>query len=153
MALTPEETQKCQAVIEIIQKNYPNAFSKEGIKKLIGAGLMDFDAGAKSIENIDQVNIIQPENAPKRDTEVKNLVNPVNVKMDIVVEMTKHNDAMLYNTYKNTLNDLHNISKTMVEKAGNDFSSMLGHIESLLDEGDGDSEVFKKLRETKLKII
>ena len=152
-------------IIKTIQKHCPNAFSKEGIRKLVGSGVLDFDSAANSIESIErfelekstegveQENIIEPENNPKRDEEVKNLVNPGEVKFDIIIEMTKNNDSMLYNTYRNAVSDLEAVTKTMVEKAGADFSSMLGHIDSLLDEGEGDKELFKKLREKKLKII
>lgn len=152
-------------MIKTIQKHCPNAFSKEGIRKLVGSGVLDFDSAANSIEsierfeleksteNVEQENIIEPENNPKRDEEVKNLVNPGEVKFDIIIEMTKNNDSMLYNTYRNAVSDLEAVTKTMVEKAGADFSSMLGHIDSLLDEGEGDKELFKKLREKKLKII
>lgn len=147
------EAKQYQNLVESIQKHFPNAFSKEAIKKMIGAGLLDFDSGAKSIENIQEENIVKPEEINNSDEKVKNAVNYSTVKFDIVVNMTKENDAMLYQTYKNTLNDLQNISRQMVEKSASQFSSMLGHIESLLDEGEGDAETFKKLKETNLKIL
>lgn len=147
------ESKQYQTLVESIQKHFPNAFSKEAIKKMIGAGLLDFDSGAKSIENIQEENIVKPEEINNSDEKVKNAVNYSTVKFDIIVNMTKDNDAMLYQTYKNTLNDLQNISKQMVEKSASQFSSMLGHIESLLDEGEGDAEAFKKLKETNLKIL
>lgn len=147
------DSKQYQTLVEAIQKHFPNAFSREAIKKMIGAGLLDFDSGAKSIENIQEENIVKPEEINNSDEKVKNAVNYSNVKFDIVVNMTKDNDAMLYQTYKNTLNDLQNISRQMVEKSASQFSSMLGHIESLLDEGEGDAETFKKLKETNLKIL
>lgn len=147
------ESKQYQTLVESIQKHFPNAFSREAIKKMIGAGMLDFDSGARSIENIQEENIVKPEEINNSDEKVKNAVNYSNVKFDIVVNMTKDNDAMLYQTYKNTLNDLQNISKQMVEKSAAQFSSMLGHIESLLDEGEGDAETFKKLKETNLKIL
>lgn len=147
------ESKQYQTLVESIQKHFPNAFSREAIKKMIGAGMLDFDSGARSIENIQEENIVKPEEINNSDEKVKNAVNYSNVKFDIVVNMTKDNDAMLYQTYKNTLNDLQNISKQMVEKSATQFSSMLGHIESLLDEGEGDAETFKKLKETNLKIL
>lgn len=147
------DSKQYQTLVEAIQKHFPNAFSREAIKKMIGAGLLDFDSGAKSIENIQEENIVKPEEINNSDEKVKNAVNYSNIKFDIVVNMTKDNDAMLYQTYKNTLNDLQNISRQMVEKSASQFSSMLGHIESLLDEGEGDAETFKKLKETNLKIL
>lgn len=154
--MTELERKDMESVVEVLQKYNPKTFSKETLRVLIEKGFMNFETGARSIEAFDQENAIDPEKI-SGDDKVKNLINPKDVKFDIIVNLTKNHDAVLYNTYKKKLDELDKIAKEMVDKAGDDFSAQMDHIDTIIagaDENTSDDvEFLKKVRNTNLKFI
>lgn len=164
----PREKRNISIILETVLKYNPRAVSQEGIKKLVSQGHLSFEDAANcidkisnannrllmSVENVEEQNATDAAEAPKVDEKIRQLAgNPGIIKADIVVKMTKENDKMLYQNYLNAMNVLDGTVKEMIEKTGSEFSNMMDHIDTLLDEGEKDKETFDSIRKTNLKII
>lgn len=168
--LDPREKRNLSIILSTVLKYNPRAVSQDGIKKLVSKGYLSFEDAADCIDKISRadeklVMSVEEEevqeqsatddaNSNKIDNNLKKLVfNPSILKADIVLNMTKENDNLLYQNYMKAQNILDGTTKEMIEKVGNEFTSMMSHIDTLLDEGEKDQETFDTIRKTNLKIV
>lgn len=164
----PRQQNNLSIILRTVLKHNPKAVSQEGIKKLVSEGYLSFEDAAEcidnittgnnkvvmSVENVTEQNATDAANAPKVDDRIKELAfNPKVLKADIVINMTKANDQLLYQNYEKAFNVLDGTVKEMIEKVGSEFSAMMDHIDTLLDDGEKDKETFDAIRKQNMKLI
>ena len=150
-------------------KRDPYAINEEGIQKLVSKNKLSFEDAARCMDIIEsgkiameslsteadsyENNSIDSDKIPKLDDRIKNSLNPKEVIVDTIIKMTKNNDSILYQDYVNAMKALKEVTKDMVKRNSSNFTHTLSDIETILNDNEKDAEVFKKIKETSLKLV